>query len=198
MKQKIRKFSSILCIAIVMMMLLSVSAFAAESKLEPYVSYSIDAQVPDLEGTICLSSDSYIENGRLITTEVYQMPDGTIITDTLNRSAFAMYSSEGSDTVTRTKKISGWGSFTLTGNFDWYTEGMFSYVRCSSASGSHDLDKNAVLSGFNVTKSEGYIKLGTAYAKLAYKAYNKQIPAQGINGSFKITCSDDGKISDNA
>ena len=118
-----RKSISILCIALAVNMLLSVVAFAADINPEPYVEYTITASDPTLDGAEHLSSDSYIENGRLITIDVYRMPDGMIVTDTLNRSAFAMYSSEGSDTVTRTKDLQSWGSITLTASFDWYTEG---------------------------------------------------------------------------
>ncbi len=192
-----RKSISILCIALAVNMLLSVVAFAADINPEPYVEYTITASDPTLDGAEHLSSDSYIENGRLITIDVYRMPDGMIVTDTLNRSAFAMYSSEGSDTVTRTKDLQSWGSITLTASFDWYTEDYFSYVRCSSASASHDIDEKADIRGFNVTKSDGYIKLGTAYAQVAYKMIDKATSLMSTSGKFKITCKDNGTISDN-
>lgn len=96
-----------------------------------YVKYSIENN-ENLSNYNIISTENYIKNDRLITKTVYQQPDGTIITDTLDISAIAPASRNGSDTATRTRTISGWGSVSITASFKWYTKGMFSYVKCTS------------------------------------------------------------------
>ncbi len=144
-----------------------------------------------------LSSNSYIGNGRLITTDIYEQADGTIITDILNVSAATTYSKNGSDTATRTRTISGWGSITITASFSWYTEGMFSYVKCSSMDASYSMVSSAVKSTWETSYTSDYVSVGSASAQVKYSFYNKDFPAQYQNGTFKITCTDSGSISDN-
>lgn len=110
-----------------------------------YVKYSIENN-EYLSSNNIISTENYIKNDRLITKTVYQQPDGTIITDTLDISAIAPASRNGSDTATRTRTISGWGSVSITASFKWYTKGMFSYVKCTSMSASHSLDSRAKVS----------------------------------------------------
>ena len=110
-----------------------------------YVKYSIENN-ENLSNYNIISTENYIKNDRLITKTVYQQPDGTIITDTLDISAIAPASRNGSDTATRTRTISGWGSVSITASFKWYTKGMFSYVKCTSMSASHSLDSRAKVS----------------------------------------------------
>ncbi|MBP1566587.1 MAG: hypothetical protein J6A58_12645 [Oscillospiraceae bacterium] len=50
---------------------------------------------------------------------------------------------------------------------------------------------------FNRSRSEGVVSIGKAYAQVSYKFYNSLIPVQSSSGKFKITCSDEGTISDN-
>lgn len=109
-----------------------------------YVKYSIENN-ENLSNYNIISTENYIKNDRLITKTVYQQPDGTIITDTLDISAIAPASRNGSDTATRTRTISGWGSVSITASFKWYTKGMFSYVKCTSMSASHSLDSRAIM-----------------------------------------------------
>lgn len=113
-------------------------------------------------------NDSYIENGRVITETVYEQPDGTIITDTLDVSAIAPFSKNGTDTATRTRTIAQWGSITIKASFKWYT----SYTK-------------------------DYLSIGKAKAQVKYYFYNPVIPVQYQDGTFKITCTDSGTISDN-
>ena len=42
-----------------------------------------------------------------------------------------------------------------------------------------------------------YQSFGTAWAQVKYKIYENKDPANEVKGTFKITCDDTGKISDN-
>ena len=161
-----------------------------------YVKYSIENN-ENLSNYNIISTENYIKNDRLITKTVYQQPDGTIITDTLDISAIAPASRNGSDTATRTRTISGWGSVSITASFKWYTKGMFSYVKCTSMSASHSLDSRAKVSTWEKNYTKDYLSIGTAKAQVKYYFYNSKNPAQYQDGTFKITCSDEGTISDN-
>lgn len=106
-------------------------------------------------------------------------------------------SSNGNDVVTRESRISNFTVISMTAIFDWYTSGAFAYVRCSAMAASYVAHTNLGYSYFNQSKSEGYIALGKAYAQVDYRFYNIQIPVQYQEGTFKITCTDNGTISDN-
>lgn len=170
-----------------------------EDKNTQYVSYSIDVDEndPALVDAELIASTIDEENGRIITTNIYEQQDGTIITDELNVSAIATYSKNGSDTATRTRTISGWGSITITASFDWYTKGRFSYVRCSSMSAYYSMNSLAVNSKWDTSRTSDYVSIGKATAKVSYYFYNKSFPSQYQDGTFKVTCSDEGSISDN-
>ena len=150
-----------------------------------------------LIGAQLISEKEYVENGRRISEKIYEQEDGTIIIDTLNVGANLLRSSNGSDTATRTRTISGWGSITITATFDWYTEGAFSYVRCSSMSASRSLVSGVVVSTWTTSRTSNYVAIGTANAQVEYYFYNSAVPFQYQQGTFKITCTDDGSISDN-
>ncbi len=165
---------------------------------EPYVNYSIETEGNNVPADAALiSEDSYIEDGRQITVIVYKQADGTIITDTLSVSAMAAYSKNGTDTATRTRTISGWGSITITASFKWYTEGLFSYVKCTSMSASRSLDSKVVVSTWQKSYTKDYVSIGKAKAQVEYYFYNSTNPTQYQDGTFKITCTDSGTISDN-
>ena len=202
MKCRIRK--SIIALGMIMALTdgMSITSFAAESNTgeaeTPTVEYSIDMENSELSGATHVSSDTYIENGRMITVDVYELQDGTIITDTFERSAVAQFSKEGSDTVTRTRTISGWITINLTASFDWYTEGAFSYVRCSSMSTSRsNPDSKIVISKWDESYTSNYVSIGSAKASLEYYMYNSKNPTQNQSGTFTIKCTDTGSISDN-
>lgn len=44
---------------------------------------------------------------------------------------------------------------------------------------------------------EAYVSIGKATAQVEYYFYNSAVPFQYQEGTFKITCSDSGTISDN-
>lgn len=124
------------------------------------------------------------------------------ITDTLNTpvkvtSIVAPLSLKGTDTATRTRTISNWGSITIKASFKWYTKGFFSYVKCTGMSVSRSLKPNVRVNKWERSYTSDYVKIGKATAKVTYYFYNSKIPVQHQNGTFKITCSDSGTISDN-
>ena len=147
-----------------------------------YVKYSIENN-ENLSNYNIISTENYIKNDRLITKTVYQQPDGTIITDTLDISAIAPASRNGSDTATRTRTISGWGSVSITASFKWYTKGMFSYVKCTGMSASHSLDSRAKVSTWEKNYTKDYVSIGTAKAQVKYYFYNSKNPAQYQDGT---------------
>ncbi len=167
---------------------------AAEEK---YVEYDIEFD-EGLEDAVLTSSSSYIEDGRLITIKEYLLPDGSTIVDTMSVSAVATLSSEGRDTATRTRKLSDWGTITIKATFDWYTEGAFSYVKCVDMDATNRLSSGAVASKWEESFTSDYVSLGKAKAQVSYYIYDKDIPTNHTDGTFTITCSDSGTISDNA
>ena len=60
----------------------------------------------------------------MVTVDIYRQPDGTIITDTFERSAVALFSKEGSDTATRTRNIKEWGSISITASSNGIRKGF--------------------------------------------------------------------------
>ena len=70
-------------------------------------------------------------------------------------------------------------------------------MKCTSMSASHNLDKKAVVSKWEKSYTEDYVSIGAAKASVKYKMYNSQVLVQFQEGTFTITCTDDGKISDN-
>lgn len=162
-----------------------------------YVEYDIEFD-EGLEDAVLTSSSSYIEDGRLITIKEYLLPDGSTIVDTMSVSAVATLSSEGRDTATRTRKLSDWGTITITATFDWYTEGAFSYVKCVDMDATKRLSSGAVASKWEKSSTSDYVSLGKAKAQVSYYIYDKDIPTNHTDGTFTITCSDSVTISDNA
>lgn len=113
MKSKTMKSLVLVGTAIMLTFGMSVSSFAADAGVGELKNsegiYSIDMDDTALAGAAHISSETYIENGRMITVDVYKQQDGTIITDTFERSATAMLSKEGTDTATRSRHLNGWG-----------------------------------------------------------------------------------------
>ena len=99
--------------------------------------------------------------------------------------------------VTRTRNISGWGTITIKAKFSWYTEGWFSYVRCDSMTEFKSLDSRVVVKKWTPSYTKNYTPLGKAKAQIEYKLVNPAVPYQHQTGTFKITCTDTGTISDN-
>lgn len=176
----------------------STDVYAAESISETSkVYYSIDVDDEALENATLISKTSYIANDRQITETVYLLPDGTIITDRLDVSAVAVTSPSGSDKATRSRTVSNWGTITITASFTWYTSDNFSYVKCSSMTASHSLNSNVSVSQWDTGYTSDYISIGKAKAQVEYHFFQTNMPTQYTEGTFKITCTDSGTISDN-
>ncbi len=159
--------------------------------------YTIEIEDSALENATLISSVESIEGDRRITVKTYKDGDGTIIIDTLNVYAYPLRSPNGSDTAIRTRTISGWASITIIANFDWYTEGYFSYVRCSSMSTGRTLQPGVVVDTWNTSRTENYVSIGSAKAEVEYFFHHDNVPYQYKEGTFRITCTDSGTISDN-
>lgn len=140
-----------------------------------------------------ISTDSHMEDGASVAETVCQQDDGTIVTDTITT-----LSTDGSTTTTRTKAISGWGSITIKAGFQWYTSGLFSYVKCTSMTASYTLTASSVaVKTWETSYTQDYVSIGKANAKVKYYFYNSSTPSYYKSGTFKITCTSSGTISDN-
>ena len=144
-----------------------------------------------------ISTETYTQGDKLVKVDVYEQEDGTVITDTLTMNAVSLLSAEGSDEVIRTRNISGWGTITIKARFSWYTEGWFSYVRCDSMTDFKSLDSRVSVKKWELNYTKDYVPLGKAKAQIEYKLVNPNVPFQFQTGTFKITCTDTGTISDN-
>lgn len=194
------KHSRILLAAVSLLILFAGSehVYAGDGVTEmSEVYYSVDIEDPALEDATLISTNSYIENDRQITETVYILPDGNTITDVLETSAVAQMSSSGSDTATRTRTITNWGTITITASFTWYTSGNFSYVKCSSMTASYSMKSNVTRNNWETSYTSDYVSIGKAKAQVDYHFYQTDMPTQYTKGTFKITCTDSGTISDN-
>lgn len=153
--------------------------------------------------------NALLDSGKLIDSKVkmngekktiektYELQDGTTIIDTFEYTAIRPMSAKGNDTAQRTLTISGWATISITASFDWYTEGMFSYVRCYSMTTDRKLEENVAVGKWDKSRTSNYVSIGSANAQVDYYFYNSKNPTQKKSGTFKITCKDDGTISDN-
>ena len=131
-------------------------------------------------------------------SRTYRLEDGTVAHDILTVTENMTRSANGSNTVTRQTDASNFSTVYICASFDWYTSCLWSYVQCSSMTAYHvDKASNVGCERFIKSKSNGYIKSGKAYAQVNYYFYNVNIPVQSSSGTFKITCTDSGTISDN-
>ena len=134
---------------------------------------------------------------RITTVTTYVLADGTEVVETFTRgNNLATRSDFGSDTASRTRTIKDWGSVTVTASFKWEKSKYVSYVECTSVSAKHNLNEDAKIKKWDVDKTDGKINIGSAKGYVDYHFYNSL--GQYVKGNVKITCTDTGKISDNA
>lgn len=140
---------------------------------------------------------SELDNVQIVRT--YSNDDGTVVNDIVNINYSTTRSLDGDITVQRSSNAAGFTTVSLIATFDWYEDGLYSYVQCSSMAAWYTSTafSNVVCQYFNQNKSNGYVKIGKAFAEVSYKFYNKDYPAQATNDTFKITCTDTGTVSDN-
>lgn len=190
MKNKI----GILLSVIILLIGNNMTVFAAG---ETTAEYPIEFEDSLLDEATKIDEKVTRENGRITTTTTYLLDDGTKIVDTFTRGDInILRSKEGSDTATRTRDLGSWGTVTLTASFKWRTEGMFSYVECTSASASKNLKSGAATKTWDLTKTSGEVSIGSVNAKIKYAFYNTKNPMEAIDGTLKIKCTDSGSISD--
>lgn len=64
-------------------------------------------------------------------------------------------------------------------------------------SATYQLHKDAVVSKWETDYTKDYKSVGKAKAQVKYQFYNSKAPVLHVKGTFKVTCSDSGTISDN-
>ncbi len=147
-------------------------------------------------GAELISTETKIVPDGKIVTRTYRLPDGNIATDILEIKEMRTRSANGSDTVSRTISITNWGSITIEATFIWYESGIFSYVRCSSMTATHNLRSNVSVSEWSTSYTSDPVAIGDAKAQVNYHFYQTDMPTQFKKGKFYISCSDTGTISD--
>lgn len=151
-----------------------------------------------LDGAKLISTRKIRTGNKTIVEKQYELRDGTIVNDKLTiNSKCGVLSKNGSDSATRTRTLSGWGSITLSASFKWYTKNNIRYVKCTNMSASYTMDSRVAKSKWETSYTKDYIPFGKAKAQVKYQFYNKKNPTQYQKGTFKITCTDSGTISDN-
>ena len=126
----------------------------------------------------------------------YRCDDNTTIYDTVEISKGVTRSDVGEDIVTRETNVNNFSTVGITATFDWNNYNSTRKVQCSAMTAWHSTPSGVTCQYFNKSKSNGYVTLGKAYAKVEYKFYNTAIPVNAYSGYFKISCSDTGTISD--
>lgn len=193
MKRKLSLFlvGCILCLN-------SVNVFAMDNNIEQKdINYSIEFEDDLLNNATKISEENVTYGDRIKTITTYILDDETEVVETFTRgNNLATRSDYGSDTASRTRTIKDWGSVTVTASFEWEKSKYVSYVECTSVSASKSLDSRAKVKEWNVDKTNGKVNIGTAKGYVDYHFYNSL--GQYVKGNVKITCTDTGKISDNA
>jgi hypothetical protein len=166
------------------------------------LDYSIEFEDSLLDEAVLVGSADSVSSGRRTTTTVYTLPDGTSVTEVFERSAGLLRSANGTDSATRTRTISDWGSITVSASFHWWTDTSgilpIAYVQCTAVSASKNISSQAVMSTWDVERTPNAVSIGKASGWVDYYMYNSQIPVQYRAGTVKISCTDSGTISDNA
>lgn len=181
-----------------------ITSFAAESETSIVNSenlndeFSIEFEEDTfLEGATLVDENTTVNNGLETTVKTYILPDGTEVIDTFNKPVIEARSKEGTATTTRSRTITNWGTIKITAKFQWYTKGLFSYVKCNSMTATKSLASTAVASTWKTSYTKDYVSIGKATASVDYHLTNSKFPLQYQKGTFKITCKDTGAISDN-
>lgn len=200
-----------------LLLTVSNSAFASSNMTTEVNSNNEEISVELASGvSFSVEDDGYYDDAILIseksihdtpnvyeTIRTYKMPDNSISTSTLSieldstigASLSPMSTSGSANNVTYTRNTT-MAKVSIIASFDWYESGAWSYVQCSNMTAYYVADSSEIAcSRFNKSKSDGYQKVGKAWAQVEYAFYNKNVPVAGIDGTFKVTCSDTGAIS---
>lgn len=193
-----KMISTIMALAMIMAMATPIYASHYSDQKLMVVSEQVFDDPTD-EGAKLIDQSIKNNGKQTIITKTYQLPDGSILEDVFTFNNNKTKSSEGSDSASRTRTVGKLGSVTLNASFKWYTQGLIAYVTCTSASSSYTKTNSSMIVNTSVTKTDEYVGLGKAYAKVEYSFHNPLTGGIGYtSGSFQITCTDTGSITDNA
>jgi hypothetical protein len=199
-----KKLSKALSFLGVYCFLLAITATTSYANNQGYVApFNIEVECNLIETAINSQTSQRVENGRLITTTTYLLNDGATLTDSLNTPLISLFSNSGTATTTRTRTHSTWGSIDLTGSFSWWRAtgplGLpFAYVEATSVSASRRLSNSStVVSTWSSDRDRGAQSVGKAAVWVEYYMYTPTAPMLHWSGTFKITCNDNGTISNN-
>lgn len=107
--------------------------------------------------------------------------------------------SRGTMSTGETVSLGEWGSITLYASFEWYEEGLFSYVRCTSMNAVYNhnttFSNDVVITKWIIEKDSDFVRIGRAKVSLEYRLVNSKIPYQYKSGKITIYGWDDGSIS---
>lgn len=197
-----KKMLSIL-LAFTMVLSLSVPAFAATTPAETAPTQeriTAEKLFDNIEPSDVVTT---YDGDRITTVTTYILDNGEIVTDTFERGANIARSLEGSDTATRTVNAQ-YGTIKLTASFKWWTSsgtpgnvGSWQSVECTYANATFTPAQYCSANQKSCTHSDGAIAWGTAWAQASAFFYPTEYGTLiGNTYSVKITCDDEGKISD--
>lgn len=200
MKKRLRKV--VLPLSLISMLALgSTNVFANEivdntetnSQVEETILEQFEEYYNDVDTVISETSET-IGNTKIIIT-TYIDKDGDTVTNTLSYEINKSRSNEYTAYADLDKNISGWATINLKATFKYYTQGYFSYVKCSSAIGEVDLASESISAGKPViNKDSNYVTIGKADASISISMKDSRTD-KTKNGSLTITCTDTGRIS---
>ena len=189
----LKKFLMSIVSSTIIVSSMSTSVFAAENTLEKEIIKSFD----DFNNDVSKLLDEKVEviDDKVVITKLYIDKNGDKVESTLKYDKSIKRSSdEGSTSTEMSKNIDGWGKISLSAKFDWFKQGNFKYVRCSSASGSFYPLNSSITSRIQTTKTSGYVSIGKAEAKSVFYLTDKR-NGKDRDGQIIITCDDNGSIS---
>jgi hypothetical protein len=200
-----KKFAYSLLIAGVMALSLAIISTTAYANpaLVPLPIQTVDYELLEIAELISITEE--VIGRQLVTTVVYRLEDGGIITDVTKTDMInTLLRTDGSATTTRTRTLpSDWGSITLTASFRWWRGDNvlgpihFRFVEATAVSASRNLSSMAEVTTWVVDRTRGAQSVGTASAWVEFRMHNRQNPFQHQSGTFRITSNDDGRISTN-
>ena len=177
----------------------------------PAYAAGTDVQSPDgrikaeplFEDIAPTNVETSYKDGRIITVTTYVLENGEVVTDTFERGINIGRSYEGSDTATRSVDFP-YVTYTLTASFKWWTSsgtpggvGSWQSVECTSAYGSYKItNDNYALSNWAVSRSDGALAYGKAWAKASGDIHLAETTAAKHRNVLTIYCDDEGGISD--
>lgn len=198
---KFKKFIlPVLASSIIFTSLFQTSSFANElnsnSDVEQAILNTFDEFNNDIANLI--EENVSIENNIVTVKKIYLDKDGDRVESILkyDKPNYNERNSSGNTSTTMNKNIEGWGKASLSAEFDWYTQGMYKYIRCSSAYGSFSPENSNITSYISTTKTSNYVSIGKANATSNFNIKDRRTNKEK-NTTLKIICDDNGNTSTN-